>query len=134
MKVLLVEDQKDVLESWQEEFLSFASEFDLEVATCVVEALEIVERGEIRAAFVDIGLPWDVNSQDAEEKSAANDHGLELLSLLQDAYGIPVIALTGTNVPEVQNSIEPLLVAKPVRNFEEDIIPMLRELRKSTGG
>ena len=131
MNVLLVEDQKALLVFWQMEFGRHLGEFNLRTATTVAEAKEYVEVGEIDVAIVDMGIPFDCNSEDPRHWKENPQYGLWLLRHLSMDLGIPTIALTGSENPEILRKIECPLISKPVENFEKDVFPLLRGFQQS---
>lgn len=119
MKVLVVEDGRDEAQRYARE-LERAG-FEAYIAEDVATAERLVRENSFGAALVDMGLPFDVTSKEADETRENPRNGLRLLHWIYDEAKIPVFALTGTSDPEQERLISFPLIRKPVNDFAKEV-------------
>lgn len=127
MNILLVENQANIVAYWLAEFEQH-DDFQVWASVSVVEARRVLQNEAIDVAIVDMGIPFDQDSEDPKKREDSPYNGLRLLKLVEMA-GIKAFALTGTTDPKILRAISYPLIEKPVVSFEKEVLGPLRKLR-----
>ncbi len=126
MKVLVVENHIPDGEGYVDALEQAG--MDVWWAENAAEARSITKEHAPHAALVDMGIQDDPASKDPKLSLDNPENGLRLVYWLEAFGSVHVFALSGNTVQELQRRIPCIVFEKPIEDFEEEVVDVLRAL------